>query len=156
MSRSVRWRRRCPSTRYAYSPARLSLSIRGLKSPTTLRQCPVGRQCIARLPPSPSIVGRRKLSTRRWWSERNAPAGGFSTRAVFWPDRTPRSRPAFVTKNRLWSRGPSENRQNPAGIFRVSAPSVFASTRCSFNPARSRNRLTDSAFVDLHFKRQSM
>lgn len=82
------------------------------------------------------IVGRRKLSTRRWWSERNAPAGGFSTRAVFWPDRTPRSRPASARKIVTGPAVPTKKPINPARTFRISARQQSLNPRCSFNPAR--------------------
>lgn len=78
-------------------------------------------------PSSDLIVGRRKLSTWRWWSEHNAPAGGFSTSIAQSSGRTgrrdlaphphekPSSRPRF---------GPTENRT--AGIFRARVTVNFA------------------------------
>lgn len=73
----------CLSTCCAYSPrACLSLTRPGASSLredyANVRIGPQRRQCAARLPLR-LVVGRRKLSTRRWWSENNAPAGSFST-----------------------------------------------------------------------------
>lgn len=84
--RSVRWRRRCLSLYVLclFSPcARVPFSLD--PGASSLREYyanarigPERRQCTARSLLR-LVVGRRKLSTRRWWSEHNAPAGGFST-----------------------------------------------------------------------------
>lgn len=79
----------CLSTCCAYSPrACLSLSTWGLGGPQVSgkitpmlgsdpKDANAPLDSLLRL-----VVGRRKLSTRRWWSEHNAPAGGFSTSIV--------------------------------------------------------------------------
>lgn len=125
-SRSVRWRRRCLSTCRACSPS-LSLSCLSLPvslgprvSAAELRLCPdrAPKTPMRRSTPSSSlIVGCRKLSTWRWWSEHNAPAGGFSTSIAQSSGRAGRRdlapHPHEKPSSRL--RDPTENRT--AGYF---------------------------------------
>lgn len=72
-------------------------------------------------PSSGLVVGRRKLSTWRWWSQRNAPAGGFSTSIAQSSGRTGRRDLAPHPHEKSSSRHshPQSHRKSNGGIFRA-------------------------------------
>jgi len=70
-------------------------------------------------PSSSLIVGRRKLSTWRWWSERNAPAGSFSTSIAQSSDRTGRDLALHPLEKFVVSFFAVPPKNRTAGIFRA-------------------------------------
>ena len=101
---AIRWRRR-------WLLASLSL-LAGTDFSTELRQCQrpaKRRQCPCR-PPSSTLSSAVESSTRRRWSEHNAPAAGFSTSIAQSSGRTgPRSCPLSTTKRSVLFPPPESN-----------------------------------------------
>lgn len=157
-SRSVRWRRRCLSTCRACpaSLSCLSLPVSGslsLRSGITPMPGRAPKAPMRRSTPSFGlIVGRRKLSTWRWWSEHNAPAGGFSTSIAQSSGRTGRRdlapHPHEKPSSRL--RRPRSHRKPHGGYF----PGAVNFARRGARTSRSQS--SHGIFVNLHFKCQSM
>lgn len=155
----------CLSTCCAYSPrACLSLSTWGPQVSGKITPM-LGSDPKDAIAPLDSllylVVGRRKLSTRRWWSEHNAPAGGFSTSIVQSSGRTgrrdlaphPHEKPSrariVLTCLSLNFRGPTENKPNGEHFPGVSV-TVQPDEKCSLLALVLVIRLNIP--VNLHFQ----